>query len=266
MKETYLTVLSTPSYLQGVIILYSSLRKVSNKDFVVLCKKDLPDYVFRRLSDLNIPYIQKEDDVLPKYIAEATEQENVQKFGEWGSTFFKIKMFELTQYSKICYLDSDMIIAANVDNLFDCPHMSAVPDKDFYLKETDDFNSGTLVFVPEAGLVEKLMPVLEDMWENGPYPFGDQNVVSRLYPNWINENEKHLDVSYNAAVSRLHRYPSGIKPKILHYANHYKPWDMKYGYFIRICYCLLTFRFKTIKALCTAFWYYTVSKRMINKF
>lgn len=259
MNVTYLTVLSTKSYLQGVVILYMSLKRVSTKAFVVLCSEGLPEDVFNTLRKMKIPYIIAKDDVLPDYILDASEEERSFKFGDWGGTFFKMKMFELTQFDKICYLDADMIVMENIDELFDSPDMAAVPDRDFYQKETDDLNSGTLVFVPRANLRQQFLCLLEKMWNEGPYPFGDQNVVSRIYPNWIYENDKHLSIEYNAAVSRLHLYASDTKPKVLHYANHYKPWAMKYGYVARIGYCLLHRRFRTVKAILLAFRYNIVS-------
>lgn len=264
MRETFLTVLSTPSYLPGVVILYMSLKKVSHKAFHVLCRKDLPKTVFTVLDGLEIPYICEEDDVFPAYILKESEQTRKTKFGDWENTFFKIKMFELMQFDKICYLDSDMIITSNIDELFNFPHMSAVPDRDFYRKESDAFNSGVLVFVPEKEVQTQIQPILKKFWQEGPYPFGDQDIVSKLYPDWILEREKHLDVKYNAAVSRLHLYPKEISPKVLHYANHYKPWDMKYGYFARICFCILKRRFKAIRAVCWAYLYNIKSQRAIN--
>ena len=134
-RNTYLTVLSTPDYLNGVVILYISIRRVSDINFVVLCNEELPDYVFGTLSQLKIPYIVAKDDVLPECIEALPPEVRKMKFGDWEKTFFKLKMFELTQYDKICYLDSDMIVTENIDDLFDAPHMSAVPDSVFYQKK-----------------------------------------------------------------------------------------------------------------------------------
>lgn len=263
-KITFLTVLSTSSYLTGVVILYMSLRKVSKTDFVVLCDQELPDEVFHILTKLNIPYLTAKNDVLPATICGASLQERKRKFGDWENTFFKLKMFELVQYDKICYLDSDMIITENIDEVFACPDFSAVPDSAFYLKNTRGLNSGTLVFCPREGMVEQVMPILINMWNAGPYPFGDQDVISRLYADWYDIAERHLDLKYNAAVSRLHEYSPAVRPKVLHFANHYKPWDMKYGYVARLCFCLLNLRFQTFSALLLAYWYNILANRAIK--
>ena len=148
-KCVYLTVLSSDSFLPGVIILYESLKKHSSMEFIVLCQSSLSNETFAVLNRLNINHIVKNNDVLPEDIINASENERHNKFGFWQNTFFKLKMFELNEYDKICYLDSDMIVDANIDNLFDCRHMSAVADSDFYIKSTNSLNSGLLVFEPK---------------------------------------------------------------------------------------------------------------------
>lgn len=64
-------------------------------------------------------------------------------------------MFELTEYDKVIYLDSDMVVKQSIKRLFDLPHLSAVPDGEQFTGLTDDrpgFNSGMIVFVPENQL------------------------------------------------------------------------------------------------------------------
>lgn len=179
MQKTYLTVLSSESYLPGVVILRNSLLKHCSIGLTVLCTDDLDDKVFMALSRLGIPYVVMHDNVLPEAIKNAPQEERTRKFGEWERTFFKLRMFELIQFEKIVYLDSDMIVVGNIDELFDRPNMSAVPDSLFYCKESSDINSGTLVFVPREGFVEQIQSDILAQWNKGGYPFGDQEIISR---------------------------------------------------------------------------------------
>lgn len=252
MHKTYLTVLSSESYLPGVIILHNSLQKHCSIGLVVLCCDDLDERIFQILTRLGIEHIVMHDDVLPDFIKKAPREERMRKMGEWERTFFKLRMFELNQFDKIVYLDSDMIVAKNIDELFDFPDMSAVPDALFYCKQTTDINSGTLVFVPKTGFLDCIQSELIEQWNYGGYPFGDQEIISRYWRNHQIPDSHYLPLEYNAAVSRMHLYIPHIKPKIYHYVNHFKPWNMKYGYFVSICYMLFHFRFQAVAALITA--------------
>lgn len=256
--------MTTESYLKGVIILHISLKKHSSIPLTVLCCDNLPEYVFSTLRKLEINHIVLKDDILPDDIRNAPSAERSRKFGDWESTFFKIRMFELTDFEKIVYLDSDMIVADNIDALFDFPHMSAVPDSLFYIKTTDRLNSGTLVFVPNIEIRNASISALRTLWEKGPFPFGDQDVISSIFEDWDKHIEQHLPLEYNCAVSKLQDYALNTKPKVYHYANHYKPWDMKYGYLARIGYCCLKLRFKTIGALIMALYYNHLANRALH--
>jgi hypothetical protein len=44
----------------------------------------------------------------------------------WKHTYSKLRIFEQREFDKIVYLDADMLICKNIDELFDKPHMSAV--------------------------------------------------------------------------------------------------------------------------------------------
>jgi len=49
-------------------------------------------------------------------------------FSSFFSRYTKLSIWTLTEYSKIVYVDSDMIALQNVDELFERPSLSACPD------------------------------------------------------------------------------------------------------------------------------------------
>ena len=61
-----------------------------------------------------------------------------------GITFTKLHAWKLTEYHKCVFLDSDVMVLQNIDDLFDRPEISAAPD----IGWPDCFNSGVFVFVP----------------------------------------------------------------------------------------------------------------------
>ena len=263
-SDKNLTVLSSDAFLPGVVILYKSLTKYCTYPLVVLCSNELTPACFSTLKKLSINYIVHENDVLPSDIINAPEDERKEKFGDWQNTFFKLNMFQLEQYGKICYLDCDMIVHGNIDSLFDFPDFSAVPDSEFYNKETTALNSGVIVFCPRKVNMSIFRDNIYEMWENGYWPFGDQDIISRTYNKWFDDKKRHIPLKYNACVGRLHKYNNIGKICMYHYANHYKPWNMKHGYLVRIVHCIITFRWRTLYALLLAFYYNKLARYYIG--
>lgn len=61
-----------------------------------------------------------------------------------GVTFTKLHAWKLTEYNKCVFLDADILVLQNVDDMFERPELSAAPD----IGWPDCFNSGVFVFIP----------------------------------------------------------------------------------------------------------------------
>jgi glycogenin glucosyltransferase len=163
------------------------------------------------------------------------------KSGHWGNTFDKIYIFGLTDYSKLVYVDSDMIMLRNIDELFDKPHMSAVSAGKFLYPHWTRLNSGIMVIEPEQGLPEKIMKTLGNFLVEvaalDGKALGDQDLINAYYAEWPTSTELHLDEGYNIFQSHLDAYidknayelPDENKPSekpvsIVHFIGKDKPW------------------------------------------
>lgn len=62
----------------------------------------------------------------------------------WRFRYSKLLMWNMVQYRKIVYLDSDLLVLDSIDSLFEKPQLSAVPDT----VPPDKFNSGLMVVEP----------------------------------------------------------------------------------------------------------------------
>jgi len=233
--ESFVTLLSTESYLPGVLALNESLRRyqstypllvvVSNK--IQTSTKELLEKTGMRVAtcseSMDVP----------------VEIKN--KSGHWGNTFDKIYIFGLTDYSKLVYIDSDMIMLRNIDELFDKPHMSAVSAGKFLYPDWTRLNSGIMVIEPEQGLPEKIMKTLENFVVEvvalDGKALGDQDLINAYYAEWPTSMELHLDEGYNIFQSHLDAYidknayelPDENKPSkkpvsIVHFIGKDKPW------------------------------------------
>ena len=81
-----------------------------------------------------------------------SENSNSERYGNYGynkeylkNTFDKLNIFSLVEFEKIVYLDSDLLILENIDNLFNYPHLSCPRDLPFNMTK---FNSGVMVLEP----------------------------------------------------------------------------------------------------------------------
>ena len=74
----------------------------------------------------------------------------------WYRAFGKISIFNLETFNKIVYLDSDMQVVQNIDELFDKPHMSAVRAGE----DLDWLNSGIMVIEPNSTEFNKLLEIV----------------------------------------------------------------------------------------------------------
>jgi len=150
----------------------------------------------------------------------------------------------MTQFDKIVYLDADMVVLHNLDELFDKPNMSStnagglLPDK----KDWKQLNSGLLVLEPSNTIFEHMksqVGVIEK--EKGK---GDQGFLHQYYEDWPEKTELHLPHVYNVFDCHLKGYKKhhgyyvdekvqtdnkkydAKRVKIIHYIGQKKPWHL----------------------------------------
>jgi len=100
---------------------------------------------------------------------DALYEENVKihkKFtNNWKNCFTKYKLFDLTEYDKIVFLDADIMVLKNLDDLFDKPNMTACVDGEYFNIWPNylHFNAGCLVIEPSHGTYLDLLKELENI-------------------------------------------------------------------------------------------------------
>lgn len=229
---TYMTYLSSDNYLIGVLALNFQLKKLKSRyPLTILLTKNLSTETMNKVKKSNIKYIFTED----LKISQSIIDNNI-KAGNpnWNKTFGKLKIFGLTKFNKIVFLDSDMLILQNLDSLFQKENMSSViagtryPGNENWSKT---LNSGLIVVVPKVGEDKRLINLIGkgDLKDRG----GDQGVIHLAYPNWPKQKSLHLDESYNllAPYESYYLNKGLIKHrdiKVLHFIGKNKPWNMSY--------------------------------------
>lgn len=149
----------------------------------------------------------------------------------------------MTQYAKIVYVDADMLVLRNIDELFECENLSAtnaggmLPRKAHWIH----MNTGLFVIEPSRTVFDDMMEKvgkIEDLVSGGtsetPKRGSDQDFLNAYFPDWLQRPELHLDHKYNIFHYYLDEYNKlfgytidGERPvSVIHFASHLKPWDI----------------------------------------
>lgn len=247
MKNNYsfISVLSTNNYLNGLLVLFFSYKKTNSKyPFLVLLTPNISKKTISILKKFHISY-----ESLSENINNPTD---VNKKHRWFKTYSKLSIFNQIKYSKIVYLDTDMLILRNIDELFLCPNMSAtnaggmLPRK----KSWTHLNSGLMVIKPSAkvfkdmtGKIGKIETIQSGGTKIKPKFGSDQDFLNSYYPKWKQNKNLHLDHKYNMIhyyIDEYHKlfgYSINSKNKpisIIHYASYLKPWNITKSEIIKL--------------------------------
>jgi glycogenin glucosyltransferase len=228
-NQTYVTLLCTDDYTNGVVYLNENLKRVGAK-YPLKCLVDetISEQALEVLKLNGIETIMKPLIPVPEVIKERNKSKGM---GIWNTIFQKLWIFALTEYSKVVYLDSDIMVCANVDELFDKPHMSCVQDsaKILHIPEWEGFteiNAGVLVVEPDQMVFNEMirmisLQALRPLTGTIRDIYCDQRVIDDYYYGWKDLPHLHLGVEYNTFFAYLGRYEEldNKNIKILHLAG-----------------------------------------------
>jgi lipopolysaccharide biosynthesis glycosyltransferase len=234
------TVLSTDSYLDGVLVLAHSLRRSGARyPLHVVVTGEVGEPTRRTLARAGIRQIETEPVEVPEEIRVANLGSDFHR--HWAGVFDKLTVFSLCQFDKLVFLDSDMLIRANLDELFDKDHMSAVVADISAGQRSRDLNAGLMVIEPQSDLAARLLALLPEVYEDEkrwraaagrPPSMGVQALINGYWNDWMSREELHLDPKFNVLTNHLDFYLAqpdrswrgrdGIH--VLHYVGQTKPW------------------------------------------
>ena len=237
--RAYITLLSTESYLPGVLALHESLKRTATPYPLVTA---ISAHIAPEIDTVLVAA-----GIIVRRIPATTAipKDMVENNGHWGHTFDKVHLFSLPRFDKLVYVDSDMIVLENMDELFDKPHMSAVAAGRLVESDSHRLNGGLMVIEPEArladGIFATLPKALAEVATMGGHAIGDQDLINAYYPDWRTTPELQLDQGYNLFQCYLDSYiekhgfrlpqhlsqgseKNGQAIKIVHFIGPRKPW------------------------------------------
>ncbi|CAG4965643.1 unnamed protein product [Colias eurytheme] len=223
-NRAWVTLATNDSYGLGALVLAHSLRRVgSTYPAVILITPSVTDAMRDRLRAVFAEVITV--DVLDSQ--DATHLALLQR-PELGITFTKIHCWNLTQYDRCVFLDADILVVQNCDELFEREELSAAPDVGW----PDCFNSGVFVFQPSADTFSRLITFAQ---ERGSFDGGDQGLLNSFFSSWSTDNNKRLPFLYNVTSAAFYSYLPALKHygqnlKIIHFIGPAKPWLQNYNF------------------------------------
>ncbi|KAE8677710.1 UDP-glucuronate:xylan alpha-glucuronosyltransferase 2 [Hibiscus syriacus] len=161
-KEAYVTVLhSSEAYVCGAIALAQSIiRTNSTRDLLLLHDEHISP---KSLTGLRAAcWKTRQIERIRSTFAEKGS------YNEWN--YSKLRIWLLTWYHKVVFIDSDLLVFKNMDGLFFYPQLSAAGN------DETRFNSGIMVIEPSLCMFEDLMA---KRFKVGSYNGGGPGVSQR---------------------------------------------------------------------------------------
>jgi len=206
-KSAFATYLGTDSYIDGVFVVGESLQAAGSlRPLVVLVSPTVSESTRSLLHDMSNVKIVDYPDSAPTL-----------------DVFFrKLHFWSMIEYEKVVYLDGDLLIRTNVDELFCMPELSAASD----CCPPSEFNSGVMVLKPNMETYNDLLK-MKDILKSSDGK--DQGFLNEYFYNvWNN-----IPYSYNVLSGtfefhsrfRLRMMDHPDYAKIYHYTVP-KPWHI----------------------------------------
>lgn len=246
------TLLTQPDYLIGVRALAKSLQVSGSRyPLVVMITGNI---------GTEVRAILEQEGCLVREVAPVSPNpalENRYANARFAEVWTKLAAWTLTEFERLAFLDADMLVTQNMDELFELPlaagtiaachacrcnpnHIESypsdwTPENCFYnwckgeehVEQPDKvdnyLNGGFLLLTPDKSVFDAMMAQLAALDDLSTYLFAEQDFLNHFYRNrW-----QPLPWIYNALKTLPHQHPhvwNDKRVKNIHYIID-KPWE-----------------------------------------
>eukprot|EP00903_Cladosiphon_okamuranus_P017748 g16337.t1 len=231
--EAFVTMVTTDDFVIGAETMLHSLRehccnktaiKTRRRATVVMVTPGVSEMKRQALRAAADEVIEVEPIAMPA--KEAADHDGVPTWAQVGYT--KLRLWGLTQYKRIVYIDADALVMEDLDELFDREvDLAAAPD----VFPPDKFNAGVMVVVPSLHVLDDMLSKVDEL---PAYDGGDTGFLNAYFSDWFSRPAAaRLPFKYNAQRTvywtthdKNPGYWEAIGPvKILHFCSSPKPWE-----------------------------------------
>ncbi len=212
--NAYVTYLCNDNFLEGAICLQNSLKRVSSKvdlycmvtvEVTKKCREQLQSFDIK-LIDVDKIEVERSEGIKDRY-----------KENSW-MMFTKLNLWKLIQFQSVVYLDADVVVLKNIDEVFTLSNVcnfAAVKDIGY-----GGISAGVMFLKPDINTFNDMMSNLEsDEYDN---TYSDQS-----FTNWYfdikQKNWKELPTVFNVLQKRVPFEQNYNQILVFHY-NGQKPW------------------------------------------
>lgn len=250
--KAWVTLLTQPDYMVGVRALHASLRACHSRYPLVVMVTGNIDNAQRQQLEQEGCLLRAVDPLHPdpKLI-------NSYANARFSEVWTKLAVWTLTEFERVAFLDADMLVTQNMDELFSLslptgtlaachacrcnPNKIAsypadwVPENCFYswctgvdhvqqLDKVDNYlNGGFLLLTPDKAVFAEMLAQLSALDDLSDYLFAEQDFLNQFYRGrW-----QPLPWIYNALKTLPHQHPAVwdlSRVKNIHYILD-KPWQ-----------------------------------------
>ncbi|WP_336067670.1 glycosyltransferase [Nitratireductor rhodophyticola] len=231
-KHAYVTLVTNEDYAMGALALVRSLRLTeTDADLVVMHTGGAPAQALKPLAALGARLVPAE--LLPTSDAFNERHQrarlhanapftkgNKPSFHTPLDNFAKLRLWQLTEYERVVFIDADAVVVRNIDRLFGYPEFSAAPNVYESLADFRRLNSGVFVAAPSEATFAAMLARLdqpEAFWRRT-----DQTFLQAYFPHWHG-----LPVFFNMLQYVWFNLPElwdWTSISIVHY-QYEKPWE-----------------------------------------
>ncbi|KAH7152965.1 family 8 glycosyl transferase [Dactylonectria macrodidyma] len=215
-NHVYATLLLSDSYLPGALVLAHSLRDAGTRiKLAVLVTLD-------SVSAESIAQLRTVYDYIfpvPRIRNDRPANLYLMNRADLHSAFTKINLWKFTEFSKIVYIDADVVAYRAPDELFNIARdFAAAPD----IGWPDLFNTGVMVITPNMGDYYAMMAMAE---RGISFDGADQGLINMHFGNRYDR----LSFTYNVTPSAHYQYVPAYRHfqssiNMVHFIGSEKPW------------------------------------------
>ncbi|MCV0397572.1 MAG: glycosyl transferase [Rhizobiaceae bacterium] len=193
-RRAYATLVTNADYAMGAEALIRSLRlTLADADIVVLYTGAAPENSLRPLVELGA--MPRLVELLPTsdgfnerharaklHAAAPFTKGGKPAFHTPLDNFAKLRLWQMTEYDRIVFLDADTLVIRNIDRLFAYPEFSAAPNVYESLADFHRLNSGVFVAKPSEDTFEAMLDRIDQpdaFWRRT-----DQTFLETFFPDW----------------------------------------------------------------------------------
>jgi alpha-N-acetylglucosamine transferase len=139
--------------------------------------------------------------------------------------FAKLHAWNLTQYEKAVFLDSDLIVLNDISTAFEKPELTAASDNyQSLIGNAHIFSTAFFVLVPSKNTFTRLMRTLYSHPRFGKV-FFDMDFLNDVYKNWKPLPANTLILNWHVAMPGMLIKPLLQNAKVVHFSGP-KPFNM----------------------------------------